>query len=561
MASIKKREIIKGTIKTINKGVILSQKTKDNMVNIKDKSENFINTDENNANEYAINKIAISSKIGIDNSSKIKQRGNQAVKDTKDNFIKTKSKIKNIKNKLAEKKELKATKKGIKTSSYMAKKEVKKTTKETMKASQKAIKFARETAKKTYQGTKKVIKTTISVIKGIIAATKALITALVAFGCVAIVAILVICLVGLLCSSMFGIFFSSEDLGNNIKMSDCIKELNSEMDSKIKSIEDINPHDEVVINSNKALWKEILSVYSVKVSGGNNEKDVITIDDDKKKVLKEVFWDMNEITYEVVTEEYESNSIGTLINTDLTFNNNTPSLSNNIDNDNTNEENVLYIYIKSKSVNEIKNKYSFNEVQLKQLDELTSDKYLSLWSSVIYGIYGSSGEISDWKQKGKEWSDIKVGTTNSTLGEIGCLITSVAILIEKSNVDTNNISPFNPGTFLIALNNNYGFDSDGNLQYSAISKAIPDFEYQGLINLNGKSKSEKLYELKKYYEDGYYISAEVYGATPNNQHWVAIDNITNNDIIMLDPASNSTNMWDKYDWNKTSQFIYFKVKG
>ena len=360
---------------------------------------------------------------------------------------------------------------------------------------------------------------------------------------------------------MFGIFFSSEDLGNNIKMSDCIKELNSEMDSKIKSIEDINPHDEVVINSNKALWKDILSVYSVKVYGGNNEKDVITIDDDKKKVLKEVFWDMNEITYEIVTEEYESNSIGTLINTDLTFNNNTPSLSNNIDNDNTNEENVLYIYIKSKSVNEIKNKYSFNEVQLKQLDELTSDKYLSLWSSVIYGIYGSSGEISDWKQKGKEWSDIKVGTTNSTLGEIGCLITSVAILIEKSNVDTNNISPFNPGTFLIALNNNYGFDLDGNLQYSAISKAVPDFEYQGLINLNGKSKSEKLYELKKYYEDGYYISTEVYGATPNNQHWVAIDNITNNDIIMLDPASNSTNMWDKYDWNKTSQFIYFKVKG
>lgn len=60
---------------------------------------------------------------------------------------------------------------------------------------------------------------------------------------------------------------------------------------------------------------------------------------------------------------------------------------------------------------------------------------------------------------------------------------------------------------------------------------------------------------------GYYISAEVYGATPNNQHWVAIDNIDNNTIVMLDPASNATSMWDKYDWNKTSQFVYFKVKG
>ena len=34
---------------------------------------------------------------------------------------------------------------------------------------------------------------------------------------------------------------------------------------------------------------------------------------------------------------------------------------------------------------------------------------------------------------------------------------------------------------------------------------------------------DKLNKLKKYYEMGYYISAEVYGATPNNQHWIAID--------------------------------------
>ena len=60
---------------------------------------------------------------------------------------------------------------------------------------------------------------------------------------------------------------------------------------------------------------------------------------------------------------------------------------------------------------------------------------------------------------------------------------------------------------------------------------------------------------------GYYISAEVYGATPNNQHWVAVNNIENNTIIMYDPASGDTNMWNKYDWNKTSQFIYFKSIG
>ena len=60
---------------------------------------------------------------------------------------------------------------------------------------------------------------------------------------------------------------------------------------------------------------------------------------------------------------------------------------------------------------------------------------------------------------------------------------------------------------------------------------------------------------------GYYIFVEVYRTTPNNQHWVAIDNIDNNTIIMYDPASSDTSMWDKYDWNKTSQFVYFKVIG
>lgn len=52
-----------------------------------------------------------------------------------------------------------------------------------------------------------------------------------------------------------------------------------------------------------------------------------------------------------------------------------------------------------------------------------------MWASAIYGTYGSSGPITEWKQKGKEWSDIKIGNTSKTIGNVGCLLTSVAILI------------------------------------------------------------------------------------------------------------------------------------
>lgn len=66
--------------------------------------------------------------------------------------------------------------------------------------------------------------------------------------------------------------------------------------------------------------------------------------------------------------------------------------------------------------------------------------------------------------------------------------------------------------------------------------------------------------MKNYYQQGYYIAVEVLGAKVNSQHWVAIDNIKNNTIIMLNPGSNATDMWQQYDWNNTTQFVYFKVK-
>ena len=181
-----------------------------------------------------------------------------------------------------------------------------------------------------------------------------------------------------------------------------------------------------------------------------------------------------------------------------------------------------------------------------------------MWASAIYGTYGSSGEITTWKQKGREWSDIKLGSSNKTIGDVGCLVTSVAILIKKSGVSTKGIYPFNPGTFVIALNNVYGFDG-ANLQYGPISKVVPGFVYQDRVMLKGKTKNEKFNIIKKYYENGYYIAVEVAGATETAQHWVALDNVTNNTILMLDPGSDATDMWSQYDWNLTTQFVYFKA--
>ena len=49
------------------------------------------------------------------------------------------------------------------------------------------------------------------------------------------------------------------------------------------------------------------------------------------------------------------------------------------------------------------------------------------------------------------------------------------------------------------------------------------------------------------------------GATPGNQHWVALTEINDNNITIVDPGSNATNLWSYYEWNKTSQFNYYKI--
>ena len=547
MKDIKTKEKANKFIKTLNKGAILSGKLKDNIVEIKDKVDYL---DDESVNEYSTDLVK-------DGANTVKV--DKIVRDTKKVSTKMKERyIKKHEKKLLKKnptKIKKNTSKTIKTS-----KNAVKTSKIAMeRGKQLAIKSAKVTAK----GLKAIGKAIVEGTKVFISLLKSLGAIIGTGGVIAVVIVVLICIIGLLCSSIFGIFFSSEKSDkNSYLMSDCITELNQEMDNRITLIENMNPHDEVVITSNKALWKDVLAVYTVKVSNGNNETDVMTIDNNKKQILTSVFWDMNTITSEVKVEEYDNNTIiGTLKEAEFKPNTNVPSLPNTF---NENEEwstqkKVLHIYINSKSVDEMKTQYSFSESQLAQFTELTSERYQNLWSSVIYGIAGTSGEITEWKQKGMTWSDIKIGTTDATIGDIGCLVTSIAIQIKKSGVATNDIYPFNPGTFVIALNNAYAFDSNGNLSYAPISKVVPDFKYVGRVELKGKTKSEKLYEIRKYYEEGYYLVAEIKGATLNNQHWVAVDNVTNSTIVMLDPGSNATDMWSQYDWNNTSQFIYFKA--
>ena len=541
MADIKTKDLNKKDIKVLNKAVVGTEKLKDNLVVTKQKIDNDINTKDSvyesgsdtiiGTSEYISNKV-------VKETPKI---GNKNVNITKDNIAKSKVKLKAIKEKhnlRKASKKVKGAGKGIKDSKKVAK-DAQKIARNSVKNAKKSYQIAKGTAKKTIQTTKAVIKATISTIKLAISGTKALISALIAGGWIVLVIVIVICMIGLLCSSIFGIFLSgSKTSSDAITVTDVIAECNQEFSNKLQTIQDQNPHDDYVLDGNMASWKDVLIIYTVKQSNGLNQQEVVTMDNAKKTVFKQVFWDMNEVTSEVKVETV------------------TEQGTNALERPKEVQKKVLHIKITSKNIEEMKTKYYLNAMQLDQIKELSDEQYASLWSGVIYG--SEEGEYTKWRQRGAAWSNIKIGNTNSTIGDIGCLVTSISILIEKSGVSTPMV-PFNPGTFVEALNKKGGFDSNGNLQYAAVNKVVPEFKYVGKVNLRNKTREEKLATISQYYNQGYYLTVEVKGATEGNQHWVAVTGINGNNIIIVDPASDRTDMWSAYEWGKTTQFNYFKA--
>ena len=546
MADIKTKDMKPRTVKTIDKAVAWTERVKDPIVYANEKAKDATDG-QVNVIDYGEDKIKYVSNRAKDEAIYASKKAGNYTKEKTINYAKKKyQKHKLIKGKNKDiKGTVQKTQKGIKTANRTVK-NTEKAAKEAAKASKRALeqgrKLAIKTAKATAKGVKIAVKATISAIKAIIAGVKSLIGMLAAGGAAAVVAIVIICLVGLLVTSIFGIFFSSEKTSKNgITMKDVVAECNKEFGDKLETIQKQNPHDEYILEGNMSSWRDVLLIYTVKQSNGTNKQEVITVDNTKKALIKQIFWDMNEITSEVKTETVKSSSVNT---TDV---------------EPDSQKRVLHIYVKSKTADEMKTKYNFSPQQLMQYNELSSNKYANLWNNAIFGSV-DSGEYINWRQTDPKWSSIRVGNSSGTLGSIGCLITSISILIEKSGCNTM-IKPFNPGTFLEALNKHNGFDGSGNLQYAAVTKAVPAFKYVGNQNLRGKTKEEKLSLIKQYLDSGYYLTAEVKGATKGSQHWVAVIRVENNNVIMVDPGSNQTIMWNAYNYEKTTQFNYFKVEG
>ena len=427
-------------IKVLNKAGNLARVVRTASIRTKDQIQNFSDDGQITPDEYAEDKtkymaqsaLVDSGRIaknttkssyrkGKDLFNRIKQKrrtedsikqtakstGNQTIK-TANKGIKTTGQFASKSIKTAER----TTKTAIKTAEKSAKKAAQ-TAKATKKAAQASARAARESARVAAKTAKAAAKATAAAIKAIIAGMKSLVAAIIAGGWVAVVIILVICVIGLIVGSCFGIFFSNESGTEGKPLSQVVETLNTEFETKITDIQNSNTYDDFEIDSNDGLisinWEDVLAVFAVKTTTGENAQNVACLTDDKIAILRDIMFDMNAVSHKINTVTKTVN----VTTTDSEGNEKVESKSVT--------RKVLTVTITHKSYLDMIAEYSFNAEQQEQLKLLKDDKYTSLWGELLGGYFRGTGEILNSNSSRIpnnifSWPLQEAGTITSTFG-------------------------------------------------------------------------------------------------------------------------------------------------
>ena len=216
---------------------------------------------------------------------------------------------------------------------------------------QQAAKAAQVTAQKASQAAGRALR-------AILSAARSLAAAMMAGGSTVLSMVLVICLISLLIASPFGIFFSGEDSKTGYTMPEAVTMLNTEFTDRIEQIKAENSYDELDMdNAGSAAmvanWRDVLAVYAVRTTTDALSPDeVATLTEEKLDILRQIFWDMNEVSYWLET------------------------ISGGEDEDDTV---ILHIRVEVKDHLQMAEEYRFTAEQKKLLEELMQPEYEELF--------------------------------------------------------------------------------------------------------------------------------------------------------------------------------------
>lgn len=164
-------------------------------------------------------------------------------------------------------------------------------------------------------------------------------------------------------------------------MAQIVAETNYEFNQKVKEIENSVAYDSIVYHclpdggSDLLItnWTDVVAVFSARVSGDKNHAlDVVTMDEKREKLLKETFWDMNELTYRTEKIVRRHNGKKTV-------------------------KIKLHITLTSKKCSDMYEFYNFTKYQKQSAEELLKPEYAQMLSELIgaMDVTGNDVEISD----------------------------------------------------------------------------------------------------------------------------------------------------------------------
>ena len=131
--------------------------------------------------------------------------------------------------------------------------------------------------------------------------------------------------------------------------------LTDEYHEAVNRIQTGTSHDDLEIASDidtavEDNWRNVLAVYAVRVAADETSAaEVVTIDDEKMEILREIFWDMTQLSY------------------------NTTSRTRNAGTDHETTE-------------EAAGEYGFNDTQMNFLEELLNGEYDELFDTLLNGV-------------------------------------------------------------------------------------------------------------------------------------------------------------------------------
>ena len=184
-------------------------------------------------------------------------------------------------------------------------------------------------------------------------ATKELIDALIALGGSAALFVVfsIVIVAGAFLASPLGILFADEQQADDtVPLATAIAEIQGEYHAELEELQN-GDYVSIQIVGQAPDWREVVAVFASKVAGAEDGMDVFTLDEERVELLRQVFWDMCEITTE--TQDVD-----------------VPDSDPDDDVDDSHTETALTITITAKTAEQMRLIYAFTKYQNDALDVL-----------------------------------------------------------------------------------------------------------------------------------------------------------------------------------------------